>query len=421
MSSAGQVIDIIRNRGFRNFILGRFFLTLAIQMQMTTIGLQIYYEYLKNYDAKVSAYILGLTGLYEAIPFILTSFLSGYLADKFNRKKIILLGCLALMLSSAILGGISAHKISFLENMGYYGIFCVVILIGVIRAFLAATMIPFMSQLVDRSFYTTSATWNSTVWHIGAISGPVLAAFLYGLNNSAEKIYFINILLFLCATIFLGIIKYNPVVVEKIKETIWESLKVGVNFVFKKKIILSALSLDLFAVLFGGAVTILPAFNDKILHATPQEFGLLRTAPAVGAVLMAILIAIKPPGKKAGRSLMLSVIAFGIFTIGFALCTNYWLAFVMLLLTGAFDNISVVIRHSVLQLMTPDHMRGRVSAVNSVFIGSSNEIGGFESGLAARAMGLVPSIIFGGGMTLLVVAVINKLNPDLKKLDITKV
>lgn len=390
-------------------------------MQMTTIGLQIYYEYLKNYDAKVSAYILGLTGLYEAIPFILTSFLSGHLADKFNRKKLILLSCIALMLSSAILGGISAHKISFLENMGYYGIFCVVILIGVIRAFLAATMVPFMSQLVDRKFYTTSATWNSTVWHIGAISGPVLAAFLYALNNSAEKIYFINILLFLCATICLGIIKYNPVVVEKIKETIWESLKVGVNFVFKKKIILSALSLDLFAVLFGGAVTILPAFNDKILHATPQEFGLLRTAPAVGAVLMAIVIAIKPPAKKAGMWLMLSVIAFGVFTIAFALCTNYWLAFAMLLLTGAFDNISVVIRHSVLQLMTPDHMRGRVSAVNSVFIGSSNEIGGFESGLAARAMGLVPSIIFGGGMTILVVAVINKLNPDLKKLDITKV
>jgi MFS family permease len=420
MSRPSQAIDILRNRAFINFILARFFLTLAIQMQMTTIGLQIYYEYLKNYDTRESAYILGLTGLYEAIPFILTSFFSGHMADKFNRKRLIILSCLALIISSVILGGISAHKIPFLEALGYYGIFCVVILIGVIRAFLSATMAPFMSQLVDRSQYTTSATWNSTVWHIGAISGPVLAALLYGWSDSAETIYFINILLFLCATCCIVIIKYNPPPLEKFGETIWQSLKVGVGFVFKQKILLSALSLDLFAVLFGGAVTILPAFNDKILHASPQAFGILRTAPAVGAVLMAIIMAIKPPNRRAGFWLLIAVVAFGVFTIGFALCTSYWLAFIMLLFTGAFDNISVVVRHSVLQLMTPDNMRGRVSAVNSIFIGSSNEIGGFESGVAARIMGLVPSIIFGGGMTILVVAIVDRLNPRLKKLDLTK-
>lgn len=203
-------------------------------------------------------------------------------------------------------------------------------------------------------------------------------------------------------------------------ESLFHSMTMGLKFVLKNKMIFSALSLDLLAVLFGGAVAILPAFNDKILHLSPQAYGWLRTAPAVGAVLMAMIMAVKPPGKKAGVALLWCVVAFGIFTILFALCTNFILAFAMLLLTGAFDNISVVVRHSIMQLMTPDNMRGRVAAVNSIFIGSSNEIGAFESGLAAKIMGLVPSIIFGGAMTVLVVFGIEKYNPELKKLDLTK-
>ena len=194
----------------------------------------------------------------------------------------------------------------------------------------------------------------------------------------------------------------------------------GVKFVFKNKLVLSALSLDLFAVLFGGAVALVPAFTDKILHLGPEAYGLLRTAPAVGAVLMAFYMAVNPPAKNAGISLLLGVAAFGLFTVFFAFCTNYWLAFAMLLFTGAFDNISVVVRHSILQLSTPDEMRGRVAAVNSIFIGSSNEIGAFESGVAARLLGLVPSIAFGGVMTILVVLGVHKLNPKLKDLDITK-
>jgi MFS family permease len=182
--------------------------------------------------------------------------------------------------------------------------------------------------------------------------------------------------------------------------------------------VLSAISLDLFAVLFGGAVALIPAFTDKVLHLGPEAYGFLRTAPAIGAVLMAFIMVIYPPSKKAGLALIWSVIAFGLFTILFALCKNYWLAFLMLFCTGAFDNVSVVIRHSILQLMTPDNMRGRVSAINGIFIGSSNEIGAFESGLSAKLIGLVPSIIFGGTMTILVVLGIDKINPKLKKLDI---
>ena len=421
MSTPVSALEIFKIPGFRNFIFGRLFTTLAIQMQMTTIGIEIYYEYLQKYAADESAYVLGQLGLYEAIPFILTSFLSGYIADKFNRKRIIMLSCSAITLCSALLYFISTHHILFFENLGYHAFFFVVIIIGIIRSFNSASMMPFMSELVDRSMYTASATWNSTVCHVSSISGPVIGALLYGFMKSAEIIYLINMGLFLCGMFAFAVIKYTPQKVKEIKEGIIKSLRGGIDFVMKQKLMLSAISLDLFAVLFGGAVAILPAFNDKILLASAEQFGLLRTAPAVGALLMAVVITLRPPGKRAGISLMLAVIGFGVFTILFALCTNYWLAFAALLMTGALDNISVVIRQSVMQLVTPDHMRGRVSAVNSVFIGSSNEIGAYESGLAARIMGLVPSIIFGGGMTILVVLGINKLNPKLKKLDITKV
>ncbi|HXB40510.1 MAG TPA: MFS transporter [Bacteroidia bacterium] len=421
MSAPVSALSIFKSPGFRNFILGRLFTTLAIQMQMTTIGLEIYYEYLQSYTAEQSAYVLGQLGLYEAIPFIITSFLSGYIADRFNRKRIIMISCTAIMLSSVVLYFISTHHILFFEKMGYHIFFFVIIIIGIIRSFNAASMMPFMSELVDRNFYTSSATWNSTVWHVSSISGPVLGAVLYGFMKSAEVIYLINAGLFLTGMFSFSVIKYKPLQVKQVKEGIIKSLREGIDFVFQKKLLLSAISLDLFAVLFGGAVAILPAFNDKILHASPEQFGLLRTAPAVGALLMAVVITLKPPGKRAGISLLMAVIGFGVFTILFALCTNYWLAFAALLMTGALDNISVVVRQSVMQLVTPDHMRGRVSAVNSVFIGSSNEIGGYESGLAARIMGLVPSIIFGGGMTILVVLGINKLNPELKKLDLKKV
>ena len=280
-----------------------------------------------------------------------------------------------------------------------------------------------MSQILPRKYYTQSATWNSTAWHTGAILGPVVAGLVYGYNNqlNAKWCHLLEVIFFLLALFFIWQIKHNgePEKQEK-KESILEGLKVGLNFVFKNKMVLSALSLDLFAVLFGGAVALIPAFTDKVLHLGPEAYGLLRTAPAIGAVVMAFLMAVHPPSKKAGQALIWSVIAFGVFTILFALSTTYLMAFVMLFFTGAFDNVSVVVRHSILQLMTPDNMRGRVSAINSVFIGSSNEIGAFESGATAKLFGLVPSIIVGGGLTVFVVAVINKLNPKLKKLDINK-
>lgn len=411
-----ESLSIFKIKEFRFFFYARFFLTLAIQMQMSTISLQIYYEHTRE------EFVLGLIGLAEAVPFIISSFFSGHVADTVNRRKVLLGGIFALFLGSVLLFFYSSPLTSFLKSFGMTALFGVVFLFGIIRSFLASTTHPFMSQLVPRNQYTNSATWNSTAWHVGAILGPVVAGLIYGFHNSlnADVCYAVNGVLYLLSFIFILRITSKPMPAREQKETLYESMTTGLKFVFKHKMVLSALSLDLFAVLFGGAVALIPAFTDKILHLGPEAYGLLRTAPAVGAVLMAVILAIKPPGKNAGNALLWSVIAFGFFTILFALSTHYWLAFVMLLLTGAFDNISVVVRHSILQLMTPDNMRGRVAAVNSIFIGSSNEIGAFESGLAARMMGLVPSIVFGGIMTIAVVLGINKSNPQLKKLDLTQ-
>ncbi|MFN8230531.1 MAG: MFS transporter [Bacteroidia bacterium] len=413
-----ESLQIFKIRDFRNFIGMRFFITLAIQMQFATLSLQIYYEY-TNRDE----FIVGLLGLAEVIPFVITSFYSGYVSDNTARKKIIKIAVFALTFNAILLFFNSDSNFLFGRNLGYYFIFGIVFLFGIIRSFLGATTHPFMSQIVPRNMYTHSATWNSSAWHLANILGPVLAGIVYSLNNQyhANWCHFIVIVLFLIAIFFILLIKHNGKFEQlKNKESVFESFKVGLNFVFSNKMVLSALSLDMFAVLFGGAVAILPAFTDKILGLAPEYYGILRTAPACGAVIMALIMAFYPPQKKAGVALLLCVAAFGIFTIGFALSTNFWLAFIMLFLTGAFDNVSVVVRHSILQFGTPDNMRGRVSAINSIFIGSSNEIGAFESGAAAKYLGLVRSILLGGTITMLTVGCVNWLNPKLKKLDLTK-
>ncbi len=411
-------LQILKHKEFTWFLFARFFITLAIQMQMSTIYLQIYYEYYRGDELA-----LGLIGLAEIIPFILVSFFSGHTADVISRRKILILGCAALLIGSLFLWAFSSNSFLFLKLLGVAALFSVVLAFGVIRAFLSAATQPFMSQLIPRNLYIQAATWNSTVWHTGAILGPVLAGLIYGFKNgkNADWCYAINCFLFLLAILFYVLIKPKAIPPKEKNESLMESISSGLKFVYKNNMILSALSLDLFAVLFGGAVAIIPAFTDKILHLGPEAYGLLRTAPAIGAVITSFFLTIKQPGKTAGSNLLWTVAAFGVCTILFALCTNYWLAFAMLLLTGAFDNVSVVVRHTILQLMTPDNMRGRVSAVNNIFVGSSNEIGAFESGAVAKLMGLVPSIIFGGGMTVIVVGIVNKLNPELKKLDLSKI
>jgi len=412
-----ESLQVLKLRDFRLFVFARFFLTLAVQMQFSTIYLQIYYEYSKE------EIILGLIGLAEALPYILVSFYSGHYADKHHKRGILLTATTILLFGAVFLYLNANNSIALMRSLGLPVLFVVVFIFGFVRSFFGASTNPFISQLVPREAYTHSATWNSTVWHVACILGPIISALIYGYNNqyNGALCHLMEVLFFALALFFFVRIKNKGAPEKNHQETnVYESVKSGLKFVFKNKMVLSAMSLDLFAVLFGGAVVLIPAFTDKVLHLGPQSYGLLRTAPAIGAVVMAIVMVFYPPRKKAGKALIWSVLAFGVFTILFGLSTNYWIAFLMLFFTGAFDNVSVVVRHSILQLQTPNHMRGRVSAINSIFIGSSNEIGAFESGFAAKIMGLVPSIVFGGVMTILVVLGINKINPNLKKLDLSE-
>lgn len=413
-----ESLQLFRNRDFFLFILMRLFLTLAIQMQFSTIYLQVYYEYTND------ELTLGMIGLAEAVPFILTSFFSGHIADIVAKKKIILSSTILLLAGAIFLYLNAEPSVHLLRQGGLPVLFSVVFLFGIIRAFFGASTNPFLSQIIPRSSYTHAATWNSTAWHTGAILGPVLSGIIYahGGTFNAQWCHFTEVILFTTSLALTGLIRHrgeaHP---EHVREPLVQSMKAGLRFVFKTKMVLSAISLDLFAVLFGGAVVLIPAFTDKVLHLGPEAYGLLRTAPAIGAVISAFIMTFIPPTRKAGIALLWSVIAFGIFTIVFGLSTSYWLAFAALFMTGAFDNVSVVVRHSILQLMTPDNMRGRVSAINNIFVGSSNEIGAFESGVAARIMGLVPSIVFGGVMTIAVVLGVDRLNPEVRKMDLTKV
>ena len=378
-------------------------------MQSVIVGWQVY-------ALTKDVFALGMIGLTEALPFIAISLFSGHVADTFNRKYIILFFSFLFIIVTSFLLYFSFDSTGVLKQFGTFPIFISVAFVGIVRGFISAAYPSFMSQIIPRSVYANAATWNSTVWHIASVIGPSLAGILIAVNYSTA--YIMDISFLIIAFIAFLFIKSKPLPLKEKTESLFESLSAGIKFVFKNQLILGALTLDLFAVLFGGAVALLPAFADEVLHAGAVELGFLRAAPAVGAVIMALLIAYKPLTKNAGRNLFLSVGAFGLATICFGLSTNFYVALFFLLLTGAFDNVSVVIRHTILQLSTPDNMRGRVSAVNGIFIGSSNEIGAFESGVTARAFGVKPSIILGGILTILVVVVTARLTPKLRKLNI---
>ncbi len=400
---------VLRLKEYKFYLANRFLLTMGITMQSVIVGWQVY-------DITKDVFALGMIGLSEAIPFIAISIFSGHIADTFNRKKIILWFTFLFILVTGALLYLSTDASYFIQRYGTLPIFSMIVLVGVIRGFLSAAFPSILSQIVPRELYGNAATWNSTVWHGASILGPSVAGLLIAVGYTTA--YTVDITFISLSFLAFLFIASKPVPPREKSETLYESLTSGIKFVFKNQVVLGALSLDLFAVLFGGAVALLPAFAEEILHAGAVELGFLRAAPAIGAVVMAFIIAYKPPTKNAGRNLFLSVGAFGISTILFGLSENIWMAFFFLFLTGAFDNVSVVIRHTVLQLATPDNMRGRVSAVNGIFIGSSNEIGAFESGATARAFGLKPSIIVGGILTVLVVAVTAKLAPKLRQLNI---
>ena len=382
---------------FRAFIGMRFFLTFGYQIQAVIIGWYIYH-------LTKDPLSLGLIGLAEAIPSIGIALYGGYVADKSDKKALLKWVLSAMFACSGILLLITTPSVS--ANLGqknivliiYMAIFCT----GIARGFLAPTVFSLMAQIIPKEHYPNSSTWNSTSWMVASIIGPAIGGFVYA--YAGVTVTFTLILVFIILSIIsLLFIKSRPPQFIP-KESIMKSLAEGIRFVFNSRMLVGALSLDLFSVFFGGAVALIPVIASEVLHVGAEQFGMMRAAPAIGAVLTMLLMARHPPMNKPWRNLLFAVTGFGISIICYGLSTNFYLTLFVLFFEGAFDSVSVIIRSTIVQLLTPDEMRGRVSAVNSMFIGSSNEIGAFESGLTARLMGTVPAVVFGGTMTLVVVS-----------------
>ena len=412
-NNSSAAFSSFQNKEFIWYLLARFGLIIGAQMQYTIVGWQIK-------EITHDALSLGLIGLAEAIPFICIAPFAGHLADIIDRKKILLVSTIFMMCSSALLFYFTLDMSTAIKNFGTLPIYGVIFMTGIARGFIGPTYFALLPQIVSRDMIPNAATWSSTIFHICAVAGPAAGGLIIGLSNESgvSHAYAASLALISLSAVFILFIKNHPLPKKESKESFIVNLSAGIRFVIGNQIVLSALSLDLFAVLFGGASALLPIFASDILKVGSQGFGFLRAAPAFGAVVMAGILAYYPPQKKAGTTLLWSVVMFGVCIIFFAISKNYYLSLFLLALSGAFDNVSVVVRHIILQLTTPEEMRGRVAAVNGMFIGSSNEIGAFESGVAARLLGLIPSVIFGGCMTIGIVGFIAKISPKLRKLDL---
>jgi MFS family permease len=400
----------LRFRDYRLFIVFRFFTTIAFQMQGLIVGWQVY-------QLTHDPLQLGLIGLAEALPFLAVALYAGHAADRYNRKRLILLFVMLFFSGTLILLAFSHASFGLYSKYGILPIYIVVGFSGIARAFIYPSVVALIAQLVPRQHYANASTWNSTVWQIAAITGPAIGGLVYGFFD-AEIAYLTVIGFVALSIVLLAAVRNRAQTPIAEDETLYRRLANGIRFVLHNQILLGSMTLDMFAVLFGGAVAVLPIFAAEVLKVGPQGLGFLRSAPMVGGVLMSIVLAYRPPAKHAGQWLFAGVTGFGLSIICFALSRNFYLSMLLLMFSGMFDNISVVIRATAMQLITPDEMRGRVASVNSLFIGSSNEIGSFESGVAAKVMGLIPSVIFGGGMTLLVVGITTRFTPLLRRLNL---
>ncbi len=401
----------LRIPNFRRYIVALFTLTLGLQIQGTVVGWQIY-------DLTRDPLALGLVGLAEALPAISMSLFSGHVADTHDRRRIALWALGVLVVCSIGLWML-AHDAPFGRAMAVQlrvnAIYLVIAISGVARAFLQPARQALSAELVPRAIFTNSVTWRTGSWQLAAVLGPALGGLLYALGGTTLG-YAVDVALMIVAVVVMFAVRHRSPVREVRSEPILTSLTGGLRFVFAEPMLLSALTLDLFSVLFGGATALLPVFAAEILHVGPSGLGVLRAAPAVGALLTSMVLTRNPPFGRTGRNLLVAVTGFGVSTIVFALSTSLWLSVLCLAIGGAFDMVSVVIRSVMLQSRTPESLLGRVSAVNQIFIGSSNEIGAFESGAAAKAFGTVPSVVMGGMATLAIVGIVAWRNPALRRL-----
>jgi MFS family permease len=396
----------LRNRSFLMLLAFRIQIVLAYQIIAVVVGWHIY-------ELTHDLLALGLIGLAEVIPYFCCTLFAGYAIDHYSRRMFGVLASFVTSLNALVLAATTNDILPGNPSLWIYGsIACV----GVARAFIGPSYSSLFALILPREQYARAAGVGSSAFQLGLVVGPALGGALVGWVSMTAA-YALAVALALSATVTLLSLRIVEPPPAK-PSAVFASIGEGLRFVFGHQIILGAQALDMFAVLFGGAVAMLPAFIQEIFHYGPEGLGILRAAPAVGAILVGIVLARYPLNRNAGQVLLLSVAGFGICMIAFALSTAFWVAAVLLLLSGIFDGVSVVMRNTIMQLATPDAMRGRVSAINGIFIGSSNELGAFESGLAARLMGLVPSVIFGGVMTLAVVATTARLAPKLRKLHL---
>lgn len=396
----------LRYKDFRSYVGMRFCFTFAYQMQAVVIGFYIY-------QITKSVFALGLVGLFEAIPAIGIALYGGYIADKSEKRKMLLIIFAMVIITSSVMFTVTLKSMSGIIHTSWIVpiIYSMIFCNGVARAFYGPATFTVYAHSIPKEVYPNGSTWSSSSWQIASIVGPATGGLIYGY---ADKIIpgltgitatFAVIILFMIISLVLVFMlrKYPPVFIPK--ESIWKSLSEGIHFVFHNKMMIGAMSLDLFSVFFGGAVALLPVFANEILKVGAEGLGIMRATSSLGAVLTMLAMARFSPMGKPWRNLLIAVTGFGLSIICFGLSRSFYLSLLFLFTEGAFDSISVIIRGTIMQLLTPDHMRGRVSAVNQMFIGSSNEIGAFESGTAARLLGTVPAVIFGGSMTMLIVGV----------------
>ena len=404
----------LRYKEFNLFLVLRFAMVFAWSMQFIIIEWEVY-------SLTKSALSLGMIGLMEVIPAVGMALFAGHIVDQKEKKGMLLKCILGFSVISFGLFMLTWPRIvsNWSTDTILYFIYFLVFLGGLVRSFLGPTIFSFMSLIVPKNVYPNAATWSSSVWQIGSVVGPAMAGFSItwiGVHWSMCSIFACSIF----ALLTLTQISKKPILNPKIGEPVMESLREGIKFVYTNKSILGALTLDMVAVLFGGAVALLPIFAQDILKVGPEGFGILRAAPAVGALLTMFVSTHLPFYKNAGIKLLAAIFGFGLCIIVFGLSTWFWLSVFALFMSGVTDGFSVVIRQTILQLKTPDSMRGRVAAVNSIFVGSSNELGAFESGLTAKLMGTVSAVVFGGSMTLLIVVFTGIKLPGFRTLDLQK-
>jgi MFS family permease len=402
--TGGARYRALDSRDFRLLLCGVAIGMMGQQMITVAIGWELY-------NQTSSALVLGGVGLAQIIPIILLFLPAGYIIDRYNRKYIMIAAEIVLALASLALAALSYRHGSLLL------IYASLVAVGSAQAFSSPTSSTLVAQVIPEQAYENAMTWRSSVAQLSAVLGPTIGGFLIGIFHGATLVFVVNAI---AATLFVLLLSFMKVRRQKapaFQQRSFSSLIEGLRFLGKTQVMLAAITLDLFAVLLGGATTLLPIFARDILHVGPIGLGWLQAASSLGAVTMAYYLGHRPPFIRAGRALLLAVTGFGVATILFGLSHWFWLSLLLLFLLGAFDNISVVIRSTLVLVRTPDEMRGRVSSVNSLFIGTSNQLGGFESGLAAQLFGPVIAVVAGGIGTILVVLLVARLWPEMRHLS----